>query len=77
MTKDKRSILGEASVKVDRSRLTVQLPLPALELILRTKEQSEALSAQAGLTIIQRLMEEEIQERCGTWGGQRAHRHGK
>ena len=77
MTKDKRSVLGEASTKLDPSSLTLQFPLPMLELILQTKEQIEALSAQAGLTIIQRLMEQELRERCGTWGAQRAHRHGK
>jgi transposase-like protein len=77
MTKDKRSLLGEASTKFAPSTLTLQLPLPTLELILQAKEQIEALSAQAGLTILQRLMEQEIQERCGTWGSQCAHRHGK
>lgn len=77
MTKDKRSVLGEASTKSIDSNTTVQLSLPALELILQTKEQIEMLSAQAGLTIIQSLMEQEIQERCGTWGRQDFVRHGK
>jgi putative transposase len=77
MTKDKCSLLGEASTKSNDSEPTVQLSLPALELILQTKQQIEMLSAQAGLTIIQSLMEQEIRERCGTWGTQDAVRHGK
>lgn len=77
MKRDKRSVLGEASTKSVHSNLTLQLELPALELILETKAQIEALSAQAGLTIIHRLMEQEIRERCGKWGTQSAFRHGK
>ena len=77
MTKDKRSVLGEASTKSVSSTLSLQLDLPALDLILETKKQIEALSAQAGLTIIQRLMEQEIHERCGKWGSQNAFRHGQ
>jgi len=77
MTKDKCRLLGEASTKSNDSEPTVQLSLPALELILQTKQQIEMLSAQAGLTIIQSLMEQEIRERCGTWGTQDAVRHGK
>jgi len=77
MTTDKRSLLSEASTKSADSSRTVQLPLPALELILQTKEQIEALSAQAGMIIFQELMKQEIQDRCGAWGSQRAYRHGK
>ena len=77
MTKDKCSPLAEASTKSNDSEPMVQLSLPALELILQTKQQIEMLSAQAGLTIIQSLMEQEIQDRCGTWGTQDALRHGK
>src|SRR6185436_12133649 len=77
MNKGKRSVLAEASTKSVDRQLTVQLTLPALELILQTKAEIEALSAQAGLTIIQSLMEQEVQERCGPWGSQSAFRHGK
>ncbi len=77
MTKAKRSVLGEASTKSAETNGTVQLSLPALELILEAKEQIEKLSAQAGLTIIQKLMEQEIQDRCGAWGSQNAFRHGR
>src|ERR1043165_8969861 len=77
MSTEKRRLLSEASIKSDDSTQTIQLPLPSLELILQTKEQIEALSAHAGLIIIQQLMEQEIQDRCGAWGSQKAYRHGK
>lgn len=77
MKKDKRNLLAEASLNSQKSTLNVQLSLPALELILQAKEQLEALSAQAGLTILQSLMEQEIQARCGSWGSQNAFRHGR
>jgi len=76
MKKDKRNELAEASSKSQESRMSLQLDLPALDLILETKTQIEALSAQAGLTIIQSLMSQEIQERCGPWGSQNAFSHG-
>jgi putative transposase len=76
MKKQKSNLLAKASTKSIDSTLSVQLSVPALEVILETKEQIEALSAQAGLTIIQKLMEQELHERCGVWGSQGAYRHG-
>jgi len=47
-----------------------------LEVILQTKAEVEALSAQVGLKIIHHFLEEEIDQRCGTHGQQNAYRHG-
>jgi len=41
-----------------------------------TKAEIEALSAQAGLAIIRRVLEEEIAQHCGSHGRQSAYRHG-
>lgn len=68
----------EASTKCQPQSqpLSVPLDLPLLELILETKAQIEALSAQAGLAIIRRVLEEEIAQQCGKHGQQSAYRHG-
>ena len=54
----------------------VQFDRPLLELILETKAEIEALSAQVGLEIIGRVLEEEIAQHCGAHGRQSAYRHG-
>jgi transposase-like protein len=76
MNKQNISALAEASTKFNVNRVNFQLDLPVLELILQTKAEVEALSAQAGLKIIHHFLEEEIQQRCGPHGQQRAYRHG-
>jgi hypothetical protein len=35
------------------------------------------VSAQVGLKIMHRYMEQEIERRCGGWGQQTDHRHGR
>ena len=71
------SPLAEASTKFNLSPVSFQFDLPRLEMILQTKAEIEALSAQAGLKIIHHFMEEEIQHRCGPHGQQSAYRHGQ
>jgi putative transposase len=77
MKKQNMSPLAEASTKCDLNPVNFQLDLPMLDLILQTKAEIEALSAQAGLKIIQHFLEEEIQQRCGPHGQQSAYRHGQ
>lgn len=47
-----------------------------LDLILEMKHDIEAVSAELGLKIMARYMDQEIQRRCGPWGEQSHHRHG-
>lgn len=47
-----------------------------LDLILEMKQDIEAVSAEVGLKIMQRYMDQEIQRRCGPWGAQTHYRHG-
>src|SRR5262245_4637553 len=56
--------------------LTVQLQWPIAELIQGAHQDIEAICAQVGLTIMNALMDHEIQSQIGPWGEQRAYRHG-
>lgn len=76
MKKQNTSPLAEASTKFNLEESRLQIELPMLEVLLETKAQIEALSAQAGLKILECLMQQEIQERCGPHGQQQACRHG-
>jgi putative transposase len=51
--------------------------LPMLDLILEMKRDIEAVSADVGLKIMHRYMEQEIERRCGLWGEQSYYRHGR
>jgi hypothetical protein len=77
MKRQNISPLAEASTKCDLHPVNFQFDLPMLDLILQTKAEIEALSAQAGLKIIHHFLEEEIQQRCGPHGQQVAYRHGQ
>jgi putative transposase len=50
--------------------------LPMLDLILEMKHDIEAVSAELGLKIMARYMDQEIERRCGPWGEQSHYRHG-
>jgi len=76
MKKQNITPLAEASTKFNLNPVNFQFDLPMLEMILQTKAEIEALSAQAGLKIIHHFLEEEIQQRCGPHGQQSAYRHG-
>lgn len=76
MNKQDLSPLAEASTKFNLSPMRLQLDLPMLEVILQTRAEVEALSAQAGLKIIHHFLEQEIAQRCGAHGQQSAYRHG-
>ena len=77
MKKQNISPLAEASTKFNLEASRLQIDLPMLEVILQTKAEVEALSAQAGLKIIHHFLEQEIQQRCGAHGQQTAYRHGR
>jgi transposase-like protein len=77
MKKQNLNLLAEASTKLNLEAARLQIELPMLEVILQTKTEIEALSAQAGLKIIDCLLEQEIDERCGPHGQQSACRHGR
>jgi putative transposase len=77
MKKQNTSPLAEASTKLNLNPVNFQFDLPMLEMILQTKAEIEALSAQAGLKIIHHFLEQEIEQHCGSHGQQNAYRHGQ
>ncbi len=60
----------------NRTQLALEARLPMTELIAGVAEDIETFAAELGLTIIQRVMEAEIQQKVGQWGQQPACRHG-
>lgn len=76
MNKGNITPMIDASTKSPHQQVGFQLDLPVLELILQTKAEIEALSAQAGLKIMRHFLEQEIESHCGPHGEQKAYRHG-
>jgi transposase-like protein len=74
--KYKRQIQQAKQKAENRNRLAQEAQLPMNELIAGAREDIEAFAAQLGLTIIQRVMEAEIEQKVGPWGRQKTHRHG-
>lgn len=75
MQEQNQRLLAEASAKSHPG--SIQIELPILEVLLQTKAEMEAFTAQAGLKIVHALLENEIDERCGEHGKQLAYRHGQ
>jgi transposase-like protein len=75
MNKKNTNLLAEASRKSPETT-ALEEHLPMLDLILELKHDIEALSADIGLKIMHRYMDQEIQQRCGSWGEQSHYRHG-
>lgn len=77
MKKQNISPLAEASTKFNLNPVNFQFDLPMLDVLLQTKAEIEALSAQAGLKIRHHFLEQEIEQRCGRHGQPSAYRHGQ
>src|SRR5947199_10665183 len=60
----------------NRERLSLEAQLPMSELIAGVSQDIEGFAAELGLTIIQRVMAAEIDQKVGCWGQQQSHRHG-
>ena len=76
MKKANRNLLAQASLKSSEPA-ALEDYLPMLDLILAMKHDIEAVSADLGLKIMHRYMDQEIQRRCGPWGDQSHYRHGR
>src|SRR6267378_6490503 len=61
----------------NRCRLALEAQLPMEELMAGARADIETFVAELGLTIIQSVMEAEIQQRLGQWGQQPVFRHGQ
>lgn len=76
MRKYKRQIEQAKQKAENRSRLALEAQLPMSELIAGLRQDIEGFAAELGLTIIQRVMAAEIDQKVGPWGQQQSHRHG-
>ena len=75
MKRKNTNLLAEASLKSSEPA-ALEEHLPMLDLILEMKHDIEAVSAELGLKIMARYMDQEIERRCGPWGEQSHYRHG-
>jgi transposase-like protein len=66
-TKEKAESIG---------RLALAAELPLQELLTQARQDIESFAAELGLTVIQQVMEAEIEQKLGHWGQQSMHRHG-
>ena len=76
MRKYKRQMAQAKQKAENRNRLSLEAELPMEELIAGARQDIETFAAQLGLTIIQRVMDEEIAQKAGPWGQRQTHRHG-
>jgi transposase-like protein len=75
--RDYRRRVQQANRKAaHRELLTIQMQLPMAELIAGLRPYLEAQVAEISLTLMQKVMEAEIQTKLGVWGQQPVHRHG-
>ena len=71
-------MLAEASRKSsEQEGLSLETILPVLDVITGLKAEIEAVSAEVGMTIMRRYLDQEIRERSGTWGQRTHYRHGE
>src|SRR5438552_18955030 len=76
MRKYKRQIQHAKQKAEHRTQLALEARLPMAELIAGVAEDIETFAAELGLTVIQRVMAAEIQQKVGQWGQQLDRRHG-
>jgi transposase-like protein len=76
MRRYKRQIEQGKEKAENTARLLLEAQLPMEELIAGVREDVEAFAAELGLTIIQRVMEAEIDQKVGKWGQRQTRRHG-
>ena len=75
--RDYRRRVQQANRKAaHKELLTIQMQLPMAELIAGLRPYLEAQVAEISLTLMQKVMEAEIQTKLGVWGQQPVHRHG-
>jgi putative transposase len=76
MRRYKRQMQQAKEKAQNRQRLTLEAHLPMAELIAGVGDEVEAFAAQLGLTIMQKVMAAEVEQKVGPWGHQSLYRHG-
>lgn len=77
MRKYRRQMQQAKEKAANKERLILEAQLPMEQLIAGVREDIESFAAELGLTIIQRVMEAEVQQKVGRWGQQAVWRHGQ
>ncbi len=77
MRKYKRQMEQAKEKAANKERLSLEAQLPLSDLIAGVAADIEVFAAELGLTVIQRVMAAEIQQKLGPWGQQAMHRHGQ
>src|SRR5258705_6293961 len=77
MRKYRRQMQQAKEKAANKERLTLEAQLPMEQLIAGVREDIESFAAELGLTIIQRVMEAEVQQKVGRWGQQAVWRYGQ
>src|SRR5690606_23875353 len=73
--KNTTGVLADVSAKRALATAKREMPLPLPGAIRETRPEADAASAQAGLKIMTRLMDQEIAALFRPWGSERAYRH--
>jgi len=76
MRKYKRQMEEAKEKAANKERMSLEAQLPLSELIAGVAQDIEAFAAELGLTIIQKVLEAEVQQKVGQWGQQPAYRQG-
>src|SRR6476620_2806029 len=68
MRKYKRQAEQAKEKAANREKMSLEAQLPLSELIAGVAQDIEAFAAELGLTIIQKVLEAEVQQKVGRWG---------
>src|SRR6185503_14708069 len=77
MRKYRRQMQQAKEKAANKERLILEAQLPMEQLIAGVREDIESFAAELGLTIMQRVMEAEVEQKVGRWGQQAVWRHGQ
>src|SRR5438876_591371 len=76
MRKYQRQMEQAKEKAANREKMSLEAQLPLSELLAGVAQDIEAFAAELGLTVIQKVLEAEVQQKVGRWGQQPACRHG-
>ena len=77
MRRYRRQMQQAKEKAANKERLILEAQLPMEQLIAGVREDIESFAAELGLTIMQRVMEAEVEQKVGRWGQQAVWRHGQ
>src|SRR5437667_3590627 len=76
MRKYQRQMEQAKEKAANREKMSLEAQLPLDDLLAGVAQHIEASAAELGLTVIQKVLEAEVQQKVGRWGQQPACRHG-